>query len=90
MGPWREHVRRRARIVLGVQPDLREGDVVGGIDEFSECAIVDRREVHPEITDRSAMDWHFVWIVSIGAHRKVPPGTNTMSVIFFSCAASRA
>src|SRR5262245_4028510 len=63
-----EHVRQRARIVLRVRLDLREGDVAGGVDELAELAVRHRRAVDEEAIDGDAMDRRLLRIMMVGSH----------------------
>ncbi len=66
-----EHVRQRARIILRIGRDLREGLVTGRVHESLELAVGHRRAVDPEAVDRHAMGRRFLGIV-IG---RIPCGT---------------
>jgi hypothetical protein len=61
-------------MILRVGRNLREGDVAGRVDEFSEVTIGDGRAVERESVDRHAMNRRFFGIVAIRAHAERSAG----------------
>ena len=66
----RQHLRRRAGIVGGIQRPLGHGDIDGRLDEFRELTIGDGQGVDEEGTDLDAMLRRFLGVVPIRPHKE--------------------
>jgi hypothetical protein len=69
-----QHVRQRARVVLGIGRDLGPGDVAGRLDEGPKLRIRHGCRIDPESVDFDAMDGRLLRIVVIGAHAEGAAG----------------
>ena len=63
-----QHVRQRARIILWIGLNFREGYVAGRLDEFAKRAVGDWRAIHQEAIDGDPMDRCLLGIMFVGAH----------------------
>src|ERR1700742_1395950 len=69
-----EHMRKRARIVPRVGPDLSESNIPRVVDELAKRAVRDRRSVDPKSVDGNAMRRRFFGVMFVRAHAECPAG----------------